>query len=513
MYKVLLADDENIILESMKVMLDWKEYEIEIVATASNGNEAYEKTMKYKPNIVITDIKMPGMSGLDLILAIKEKLPQTIFLILSGYGEFELASKAISLGVKHYLLKPCDEDELAVVLEKVIKELKDKEYKEEEYERTNRSLQKMIPFAKEQFFRDFINSQSLKEEDCVFFTQLFKVPQSNLQLLLFKADQNWDALEKYTLQNIVEELLGKENIYLSIPINDKVLVVRALDEILEIESKLKEATRIFKSYFNIGLYIAIGSVNHFEDIAESYMNIEARLQYSFYIENENIVDEQDIRELSDIQKYGFEYNSDNLILAIRSQDEREINKQLDDFFKKLSEQKKNIYLARYYCMELSFTLVRKCKLEKEADYIEQVTRIAHINSLKNIQSFIKNLCKELVENQAKGERNIVVDKVLAHINQNIGNPDLTMTWLAKNVLFMNENYLGRLFYKEVNEKFSHYLARLRIEKAQEMLRYNPDIKIVEICEEIGFAEDTQYFSQVFKRYTGCTPTEYRKSLK
>lgn len=513
MYKVLLADDENIILESMKVMLDWKEYDIEIVDIASNGNEAYEKIMKYRPNIVITDIKMPGMSGLDLILATKEQLPQTVFLILSGYGEFEFASKAISLGVKHYLLKPCDEEELVSVLQKVIRELRERESREEEYAKANRSIQKIIPFAKEQFFRDFIISQSLKKEDYIFFKQLFKVPQSKLQLLLFKADQEWDVLEKYMLQNIVEDCLEKENIYLSIPINDKVLVIRVLDESLEIQTKLKEVMRAFKAYFNIGLYIAIGSVNQFDDIGESYMNIEARLQYSFYIENENIVGEEEIRELRDIDKYGFEYSYDNLTLAVRSQEEGEVNKQLEDFFKKLSEQKKNIYLARYYCMELAFTVVRKCKLEKEADYIEKVTRIAHINSLKNIEVFMKNLCKEILEDQKLGEVNRTIDKVLTYIKQDLGNPNLTITWFAKNVLFMNENYLGRLFYKEVNEKFSHYLARIRIDKAKEILRYNPDIKMVEICEQIGFMEDTQYFSQVFKRYVGCTPTEYRRSLR
>lgn len=124
MYKVLIVDDERIIRDGIASVIEWEQHEMTLAGTAKDGIEAYEMIKRSLPDIVITDIIMPGMNGLDLIAKVSEEYKDITFIILSGHGEFNYASKAMAFGVKHYILKPCDESTIIPVLKKVIKEKK-----------------------------------------------------------------------------------------------------------------------------------------------------------------------------------------------------------------------------------------------------------------------------------------------------------------------------------------------------------------------------------------------------
>ena len=130
MYKVLIVDDERIIREGIASSIDWGQYGFSLCGVAENGIDAYNRIKQDAPDVVITDIKMPGMDGLELISKVHEEFPQIIFIILSGYGEFEFANKAMKYGVKYYLLKPCDENEIINILEKITIEKGEKEKKD-----------------------------------------------------------------------------------------------------------------------------------------------------------------------------------------------------------------------------------------------------------------------------------------------------------------------------------------------------------------------------------------------
>ena len=130
MYRVIIADDERIIREGISQKINWKRLNLELVDLAENGKDAYEKIIEKKPDIVITDIKMPGMNGLELIDKVIKNYKNIRFIILSGYDEFEFAKKAMKHGIKHYLLKPTDEDEISKVLKAVKKDIKDEEEKQ-----------------------------------------------------------------------------------------------------------------------------------------------------------------------------------------------------------------------------------------------------------------------------------------------------------------------------------------------------------------------------------------------
>lgn len=118
MYKLLIVDDEKFEREGMAEFISWDHYDIEVVGTAWNGQEGYEKVQEQKPDIVLTDIKMPVMDGLGLIRKLKTEYPDIEIIVLSGYGEYEYTSKAMEYGIKHYVLKPCDEEKIIPIVEK-----------------------------------------------------------------------------------------------------------------------------------------------------------------------------------------------------------------------------------------------------------------------------------------------------------------------------------------------------------------------------------------------------------
>ena len=119
MYKLLIVDDEEFEREGMAQLIDWARYDIEMAGTAWNGVEALRKAETLRPDIILTDIKMPVMNGIELIRRVREKYPEIEFAVLSGYGEYEFTSQAMEEGVRHYILKPCDEEKVVEVIGKV----------------------------------------------------------------------------------------------------------------------------------------------------------------------------------------------------------------------------------------------------------------------------------------------------------------------------------------------------------------------------------------------------------
>jgi YesN/AraC family two-component response regulator len=253
-YKVLLVDDERIIREGIAKVIDWESYGFSLIGAAWNGVEALDIIHRERPEVVITDLKMPVLDGLELIAKVKPELPETVFIILSGYGEFELAREAMRYGVRHYLLKPCNESKISEILDE-----------------------------------------------------------------------------------IREELLRKGQ-----------------------------------------------------------------------------------QEKSDIGK---------------------------------------------------------------SEKLKEVDLVTH---------------------------NKIVKSIIKYVQDNLSDEQLTLKAIACQVLYMNESYLSKLFIKETGEKFSHYLMRLRMEKAKELIEESDDDRVYEVASKVGFGNNPQYFSQLFKRYTGLAPTEYKK---
>ncbi len=194
MYKVLLVDDERIILDGISQMVDWSAFRTELIGTAQNGIQAYDKIVEAAPDIVVSDIRMPGLDGLELVAKTHGTHPAVKFVLLSGYGEFEYANRAMQYGVKHYLLKPTDEVKIAEALREVTEELDLRQQSRETFIRDmKRRFEKVIPHAKEQVLKEFVTNKTYGTRDLEEYRGLFPYPfDQPIRLLLCQLEGETD---------------------------------------------------------------------------------------------------------------------------------------------------------------------------------------------------------------------------------------------------------------------------------------------------------------------------------
>jgi len=513
MYKVLIVDDERIIREGIANSIEWNKYGFSLCGMAENGINGYEMIKQIIPDVVITDIKMPGMDGLELISKIYKEYPQIIFIILSGYGEFEFANRAMKYGVKYYLLKPCDEDEIIKILKKIVIEKKEEEKKNEFLTDINDNLKKILPQVGEQFLRDFIMGVNYSKLELQYFLKLFDIKETKFKLIVFKMDNEVDVIDKFALKNIAYDILNKSTIYLSTIFDNNILLLVNYIDLTILTELLSQIKSIFNKYFKYDICIGVSNENSFENIQEMYLEVKECLKCEFYLGDNKIITEK-IIEFNKSQGNLNDLNYNEIIgISVKTGNIKSLNLQLDSFFHMIYEEKVEIEMAKNYCIEIFLIILRQGDHKEVSSYAKGLYEIQDKSTLKQISVYIKDIANQIVKkNYENNTENYgaIISTVINCVDKNIQNNELSLTWIAKTILFINENYLGKLFYKHTNEKFSKYVVRLRMEKAIELIKSKNDYKVYEITEKIGLGDNTQYFSQVFKKYTGYTPSEYRK---
>lgn len=386
MYKVLLADDERIILEGISNMIEWHSFGASLVGAVQNGTDAYQLILRERPHIVISDIKMPGMGGLELIEKVSREYPSTRFILLTGFGQFEYAKKAMTFGVRHYLLKPCNESHITDSLKSVISELK----KEESAKQVKTDLERIRPHLKKQVLKELITGENIEADAC---SRFFAEPK-NIKLILFSVRSEVERRHVSDLEKIAGDIL-------------KCSVITSV--------RLKDA----------------------------------------------------------------------LVFAVRAEgDDKRLEKKIDGIIRRSYEQ---------------FQFEPAAALSGSGEIAKAPVLYEHARSKLHKQT-----------SEAEGQSSALIRKMLDLIQQEAANPKLSLKWAARNMLYMNPDYLGKLFKQETGEKFSSYVTKVRIEKAMAKMEQTSAITIGTLAEELGFGNNPKYFSLVFKKYTGYTPSEYRK---
>lgn len=513
MYKVLIVDDEELIRNGINHLINWESLGCKVCATAANGVEGLDMIRTFRPEIVITDLKMPGKNGMELIAEAVTDNPRTKFIVLSGYEEFDFAKEVMKYGIKYYLLKPCDEDELVAHLKSVVAELDESERQDEYLLNVERDLEKMLPQAKEQFLREFVLGNDYGSEELEHYRRLFGIKETAFKTIVLKIEGGGTLTDKFALRNIAADTLGADSVCLSTIIGEEIILVVKSSELSGLTERMQKVKKTFSDFAKLDICIGISNEDTFENIRKMYTEVQECLKCEFYFEGEiatrrdivfssrqNLLDPEIYTAIADSVKTG---NIDGL------------KRQLDSFFEIIKTEKYEIELVRTYCIELLLHIVRMGRRdeteERFGSYYQYIQSIGTMDTLGQISNLLESVAVRIAGSNYEyytKSHNIMVGKVIDCINQNKDNPKLSLNWVAKEVLFMNENYLGKLFMKETGEKFSQYVVRVRMEKAKELLRSGRSYKMYEIARKVGFEENTQYFSQVFKKYAGVTPAEF-----
>jgi len=378
MYSVVVVDDERIIREGIIRMIEWEELGLQVIGAKQNGLEAMSFIMEQNPDIVITDIMMPEMNGLELISAIHEKLPHVMFIVLSGYGEFEFANKAMKYGVKHYILKPCDEGDITEALTQVMVKLRQREKRDRLVVQLEENWKSALPQMKERFLAESIETAKYNQNDYERYRQLFHIDAHKLQLLILRPQSDCSLLERFALKNIAEELLELRQVCISTIYKSDVLLLIQSVEHEDIESSLEEISEVYQQYYKKKLSIAISNENTFDRLPELYADAKGCVEYAFYLGEGSVITNQDVIFGSGGLNYALRQDYERIAVSIRTGHVDAVCEQVGLFFERLVQNKQRIELARTYCVELLLNMIRQSHPEMLSSYAHCITRLEGI---------------------------------------------------------------------------------------------------------------------------------------
>lgn len=512
MYKVLLVDDERIILEGISNFIEWETYQTTLIGTAKNGVEAYQIIEKELPDIVITDIKMPGMNGVELVEKVHEKYPEIHFIMLSGFAEFDYAKQAMQYGVKHYLLKPCNENSIIQALKECIEEIEKIASHYRFIQEMNEKLEKMLPYAKEQLLKEFVTSESYGNKELEYYQRIFRMELRDplIKLVLFQIEELFDYEHLFAIKNISEHLF--ENMILSCTVGEHVLLVIGISSQTDnLHDQMEQIRERFFQYYQKDITIAVSEAGRMIAVRKLYKQTLECLQHRFYLGEGSIITKDDISTQT-VREDDLQYDQQKFCLLVKSGRWDDARKELEQFFQQLVQLRLDIQTTKSYCVQLFNGMIRMCHPEQMKEYLLIMPQLLEMETIQSMHTLFAKVAKEIslhFYQQNKSKHSAIIQKVLHIIEKEIGNQNLSLNFIANERMFMSPDYLGKLFKKEMGERFSTYITRIRVERAIEMIDREKDVKVFEVAEKLGFT-DSQYFSQVFKKQTGLTPSEYRK---
>ena len=528
--KVLIADDEEKVCKLIQHLIDWDSFGMEIVQVVNDGKAAFEAVCEKKPDIVITDIRMPNYDGLELIRRSKERYPEISFIVISGYSQFEYAQQAIKYGVKDYLLKPLKKRELEHTLLGIKEQYENSKKEEQEIEK----IKSFVTASREQVRENFWMQLLTKQKELSSMTDL-KLDQINLRYECCFQEGFFNVVRLHPFfrgtgvtEEIINFYLSKMNqitreklcgccmeficiVYdeevvclLNTETKDYAEIERQLKHVKIDMSNLSDMIEEVKIYAGIGTCVtkicSIGTCMEESDLA-LLERMGEKTPFCLYYHPEK--HKAEVQDFIDIQK-----QSD--ILACQERlDIEGVRKQIQSLEKKLEPYRNDGRLIYECYCELIQILqfgMKNLGITIFQDYMKQYRRMKTYGEIfewiikgidEEYQLYMENK-KDAVSRPIRDAKQYIYD----HFSQNI-----TLEDISEQIGF-NPAYFSTLFKKETGKNFLEYVTELRIQKAKNYL-IQTDYDIAEIASSVGYG-DLKYFSKLFKKNTGLSPSEFRK---
>ncbi len=511
--KVLIADDEAVVLGVLKYIIDWESLGFSICNQAQNGNETLEKIMRFSPDLVLLDIRMPGLTGIEIVRISRERGFTGHFIILSGYSDFSYAQTAIRYGVDFYLTKPIDEDELENAVTTVRNQI-------EEEHKSARTLHQYRENARDTIIRNlltgnFREASELNLSDLRLSADVYQV----MTYERFTQDPfqiSWDFAELLRVTN------QDHNSFDHIAIDHREIILLKSSFALERFDRLLAHYKLNpqKGSPLDSLFLTFGrKVYRPEDIVLSYLDSSNLMQRRFFCKfNQHVLGyheltygEQLTYHVSDEEAHHY---SALLVNYIQSQNRNRIPEIMAEIAGKLYYCRDDLSVIKRFLIDIYLQIKHKISQIYTTIQIPFSTNSAIIDLIEG-KYYLYEIIKVLTEQfemcmNAVGSPSseTIMDDILHYINHNYRD-NLKLETIAP-LFGYNSAYLGKIFTKKVGESFNSYLDRIRIEQSKELLK-DPELKVYEISDRIGY-KNVDYFHKKFKKYVVVSPAEYQKTL-
>lgn len=528
-YTVLMVDDEENVIRAMQKKIDWESIGFRIMGYAHNGIEALDLAEQEAPDVVLTDIKMPYMDGLELAHNLKIMYPTVRILIFSGFDEFEYAKEAIRLEVEEYILKPVDADELRRIFMR-IKESLDQEMDEK------RNVQKLrdyymesLPLLQENFYSSLVDG-GIPEAEIPRYLADYQInldsPMYTAVVIHTSTTQRPEGISAVLLTESVrrlaaEHLKQKWNTRMFSHDGNTVVLVpcRAQDDVTRITDEAENFCRLARHVCQAVVTIGIGKAcRSLSELPESYQGAREAVSYrSLYGAGKAI----NITEIAP----GEERTPDNtqkklhqLFKAVKMGAPETVRAQAQACVEEMSAGGVSLSMHRFMVMELVSSLYRFAisnRIDTDPIFGEDEALYRNVTNMDagQLSNWLCGVaCKMQDQLQSKREdgEQTFVTKAIEYVRDNYGDQELTIDKIC-GLLGVSAAYFSTTFKKETGKTFINYLTDYRMEQAVQRL-IEKDDKTYVIAAQVGYA-DPAYFSYVFKKKFGVSPTRYRSERK
>ncbi|GAA6490834.1 hypothetical protein K280104A7_03980 [Candidatus Bariatricus faecipullorum] len=532
MIKIFLVEDEVVIRNGIKHSIQWEREGYEFVGEASDGELAYPLILKEKPDILITDIKMPFMDGLELSEAVKKEMPDIKILILSGYNDFDYAKKAIGIGVTDYILKPVSAEKLLEAIGNVAVIIRK--------EREEKGL--LAKYQEEM-------QENREQEKLNFFNRLLMEPMTVTEILEQGKELGMELnarVYNMILFTITSSLAEKETHSIFVTAFERVeaffesrsflyyfrrgvegwgiLVLAESEEEMEQHMELCQRSlgSIMLEYPELQYFGGIGKpVSRIREIQESFREAERAFAGRFVYHDNQIVSQAELEEEREeeleISGVGsLEHNREALERFLKTGTTEELDSFLKAYFDSIPQDNlRSLMMGQYILMDCFISILNYGK-EMGIAQEELKERIGDVRDIKNhlrtpeeMKQYLENLMREVLvlRDEISGRRySDIIRQAKEYIENNYMSEDISLNSVSASVS-MSPSYFSSIFSQEAGQTFVEYLTGVRMQKAKELLM-SSSRRTSEIGFEVGY-KDSHYFSYIFKKTQGCSPREYR----
>lgn len=531
MYKVMLVDDEFYFREALKISLPWQELGFEICGEAKNGREALHKIQDLKPDIIIVDINMPIMDGLEFAQKLRETGIESKILILTGHSEFSYAKQAVSLGVYNYLLKPVNEDELANCLCEMKADIQKEANIRIELEKLEKQVKENIPLLKEKLLNDLLQGNSVIKSEELF--NKIKYLKMNIlseyyQVAVAEVDYDenlrWTDEDKqlwiFAVKNITGEILQEQfEFEMCYDRDDRLCIIVCLngnEEDSLIEETFEKIKILVNKYLKFSISIGIGNrKSEIFDVASSYKESIIALKNKLTVGSNKVILFSSVDDLElKLNLFTAEHRS-RLLLCMRTGNSEELNMILSNIFKDVRGKNIHYEILLVVCVEIMsvcLEIIAEMGISFKDIYqnnkLNVFEEIQLKKSIDEMEGWIKGIFTDAVEYIKKNKNtkaSQLIEKVKKYITDNYQNDELDINKMAKS-LFVNYGHLCFIFKRDTGITINEYLTEFRIKKAKELIDSGNQL-VLGVAKKVGYA-DANYFGKCFKKYYGITPSKY-----
>ncbi|OPH50030.1 DNA-binding response regulator [Paenibacillus ferrarius] len=522
--KVVVVDDEKGIVDGLQKMIGRYIPECEIVGVAYSGLEGAKLIQERQPDIVITDIRMPQADGLDMIQLLKEKDCQAKFILLSGYADFEYARRGMQLGVKFYLNKPVEEEELRECVCKVMDEIQEEQAKLQEVDELKQEVSSRVM---ESALRDIIDGDSDNTAHVDELLQIACIPIDRTQLVcvLLEFESSLGSLMESGLDpvfRLIDHMLGQyRGVYRFRYLGAQVAVIVTHDSAIEYGELVRGFQRLKEALFSkmkLSVTVGLGTVKgRANEISISFEEARHSLSYKILKGAGVVIAYPDIMSMSGKRQAVPEDMISKLEAGLDNMDEGACAGAIREIFHWLEKEREISPVdLQLQCLSILLSSARKLSLEQlqQNDFLGRnlliLDGLSRYRTLERMETWMLQMIKGIIA--FKLEHNIMKKKdVIAEIKEYVSKHYADAISLAELSarFFINPYYLSQLFKQKTGDTYLTFLAQTRINKSKELLE-KTDLKVYEICQMVGYS-DPQYFAKLFEKLTGCKPSEYRRN--